>query len=105
MQEKVDSYEQSQGGYIERINKIFSEFDVDLVVYDEIENFRNSNHDQFNYPFDKRKTKISSYVFDVKPVENQDGNYQIPLEILSFRQSFACLEPSIFADMYFHVMI
>lgn len=41
---------------------------MEVVIYDEIEKFRNYNHPQFQYPFEKRKNAITNfdYAIDIK---------------------------------------
>ena len=43
--------------YHQDINQnLFGTYDFDLVVYDEIEKFRNYDDSKFEYPYDHRKT-------------------------------------------------
>ena len=38
-------------------------FDIELVLYDETEYFREYNDPEFDYPFTKRKSKLQSFKF------------------------------------------
>lgn len=38
---------------------MFSLFDFSLVIEDEVEHFRDWNHDQFNYPYEKRMVIVN----------------------------------------------
>ena len=44
---------------------MFSYFKFALVVEDEVEHFRDWNHDQFNYPYEKRMVVLSSMDLDL----------------------------------------
>ena len=43
---------------------LFSKFDFQLVVYDEIEKFRDYDHPLFGYPYDKRKIQVNSFTLN-----------------------------------------
>ena len=53
--------------YQKTIDQSFRLFDFDLVVYDEIEYFRDYTHKLFDYPFQPRKNKLSTYSFNTDP--------------------------------------
>ena len=40
-------------------------FDYEFVVYDELEKFRQYNAEQFAYPYETRKTRVSSSRFEL----------------------------------------
>ena len=44
---------------------MFSYFNFALVVEDEVEHFRDWNHDQFRYPYEKRMTVLSAMKLDL----------------------------------------
>ena len=44
-------------------------YDFELVVYDEIEKFRDYDHDLFDYPYEERKTKLASFTLNTKDSE------------------------------------
>ena len=43
---------------MEKIEAIVDQYDFELVVYDEIQNFKAYNDPLFNYPWDKRRVKV-----------------------------------------------
>jgi len=47
-----------------------------------------------------RKNKIGQYSFNLDEVNATQG-YTYTVETLRFRQSFVCLEPSVFDQMFF----
>jgi len=49
--EKEQAYEDMQTDYEDEINSILDEFYIDLIIYDEVEHFRESDDDFFDYPF------------------------------------------------------
>jgi hypothetical protein len=49
-----------------------TKLDFELVVYDETEFFRAYDHDEFNYPYILRKTKIGKYFFELPTSETSD---------------------------------
>lgn len=53
----MDDYEQY-------INGIFQEFEFELVIYDEVEYFKKYTHEEFFYPYQRRKTNLGSYSFE-----------------------------------------
>ena len=70
-----------------------------MVIYDEVEYFKGYDDKDFNYPFEKRKNKISSYTFSTST--SSDGEYEYPIERVSLQSSLACLEPSVFEQFAF----
>lgn len=60
-----------------KVEESFSIFNFDLVVYDEIEFFREYTSPLFNYPYQKRKNKLSSFSFSADPdrVDSETGGY------------------------------
>lgn len=43
---------------------LFKGLKFDLVLYDEIEKFRKYKHPDFNYPYERRKSKLNSFSLD-----------------------------------------
>lgn len=43
--------------------KQFNDYEIDLVLYDEVEVFKQSKSSLFNYPFDDRKSKLGRMSF------------------------------------------
>ena len=84
--------------YESSIAELFATYDYDLVIYDEIENFRNYNDDQFHYPYSKRKTNALTLKFNYKlhDIEhiNQVDDYEYSHQNLIFMLSDTCLETS-----------
>jgi hypothetical protein len=50
----------------------YSEFNLELVFYDEVELFRDNDDELFEYPYVERKNKISSITFTP---ESASGDY------------------------------
>jgi len=48
------------------MRKQFLEFEIDLVLYDETEYFRQYDHPLFNYPYTPRKNLLSSQKFNLQ---------------------------------------
>ena len=51
------------------------EFDIELVVYDETEYFREFDDPDFNYPFQPRKNILSAYKFVIPPITGEDYKF------------------------------
>jgi len=51
-------YEQYQQYYKLKIRDLLKKFDMELVVYDETEYFRQHHHSLFMYPYIDRKTMV-----------------------------------------------
>jgi len=50
--------------YREAINEKYKEFEIELIVYDEVEQFKNDwNNASFDYPFGPRKSILNDFVF------------------------------------------
>ena len=70
---------------------------VEIVIYDEIESFKPSNSPEFNYPYEKRKTKIQELTIDWLPLDSEtDPNfdpfvYEYDSEKIKFQISETCL--------------
>ena len=89
---------------------LFFKFDFELVVYDEIETFKNYKYQKdnvsYDYPFGNRKTKLASktlliggdYDFvDDDYLMSQDYNYDSTT--IEFQRSHVCLEPNYWNDI------
>jgi hypothetical protein len=50
--------------YERYINGIFQEFEFELVIYDEVEYFKKYTHEEFFYPYQRRKTNLGSFAFE-----------------------------------------
>jgi hypothetical protein len=53
-----------------------SGFQIELIVYDEVELFRDYNDPDFEYPFQKRKEVVSMVNFQIQPSIDMDENYE-----------------------------
>jgi len=42
------------------------QYDIDLIVYDEVEYFASSSDPAFTYPYQRRKNNVNSYKFRVE---------------------------------------
>lgn len=65
-------------------------------MYDETENFKQYYDAQFNYPFDKRKSKLNTYMVST---DTGDTNYQYSHQQIDFMISQVCLEKDPFEDL------
>jgi hypothetical protein len=86
-----------QDFYKDQINTMVNSFDIELVLYDETEYFREYSEAQFNYPFTPRKTKIKTFKFLIH--DNED--YMFHSTSIKFRRSSACLEGGFMDQMDF----
>ena len=74
--------------YESLVNTAFGKFDFDLVVYDEVEYFRDYTNKLFNYPYQPRKNKLTTFNFDADPnAIADDGGYVYSQMQLRFQQS------------------
>jgi hypothetical protein len=56
---------------------LLSDFDFELVTYDEEEVFRPVGHEQFDYPFQQRKSKVTGFQLRIDDESNLgDYSYQ-----------------------------
>ena len=56
---------------------ILSKLSFELVLYDEIEKFRDFDDKNFNYPYQPRKTKLNSFTLDNSNFQYVDGTYSL----------------------------
>ena len=64
--------------YESHLNELLNEFSLQLVVYDEIEQYREWNEKLFQYPFQNRKTLAEEFFIDYEKSTNQyDYTYKI----------------------------
>ena len=61
---KMKEFSKSFSKYNDFVTKIIGAFEINLIVYDEIENFQDYDSEMFNYPFDRRKNVIQTFQFD-----------------------------------------
>jgi hypothetical protein len=79
----VEKFRQSQ-------QKLLSMMQVELVVYDETETFRESNDIQFNYPYSDRKQIIGTYKLKFENEATKDSMFYI--NNIKMYKSAVCLE-------------
>ena len=70
-----------------------------MVIYDEQEYFKKYNDEEFFYPYQKRKTKMGSFSFNIL-IDEATYDYDYFSKEVSFYTSQICLEgpPLNFAD-------
>lgn len=85
-------FNQTMFNYRQYIEGIFNEFSLQVAVYDEADNFYNSNYTQLNYPFENRKTEIETGIH----IENMTWktNYSWSSFDVYFKRSQTCLQPT-----------
>jgi hypothetical protein len=47
-------------------------YNFELVVHDEVENFRDYDHDLFDYPYEDRRTKLPSFNLGMRDFKMND---------------------------------
>ena len=55
----MNVYNENLNQFENYVRGILETYNLNLVVYDEIENFKDYHSDQFDYPFDNRKSIIT----------------------------------------------
>ena len=80
---------QYQTYFQNQIKKQILGFDIDLVVYDETEYFRQHDHPLFNYPYTPRKNLLTSYKFNILFDEPE---YTLFNQEIKLQKSVSCLE-------------
>ena len=76
-------------------NKQLQNFDLELVIYDELEYFYDWDHELFNYPYQLRKNVIHSFK-QMIPGE-LDQNYNYKQVNIKFARAEVCLQENIMA--------
>lgn len=90
---KMQSYYVSYQAFFKKnILTLLGKLEMDLVVYDETEYFREYDDAQFDYPYTLRKTKLGAQFFTVA---NTDVDYQFNKADIKFMKSETCLEAPI----------
>lgn len=82
-----------QLNFKEYLQTKFDQFDFKVVVYDEVEDFRDYDHELFDYPYLDRKTQISSQKINID-LDETTYEYTYNIEDIYFQISQTCLEPS-----------
>ena len=65
IEEQLEVYKENHELFWKDIEKLYRKYELDLVLYDEIEKFREWDDEQFVYPFQDRKTIISEVIMDI----------------------------------------
>jgi hypothetical protein len=110
LSESLENYNKHFEEFLKvKSQSLFSKFDFQLVVYDEIEKFRNYDDPMFGYPYDDRKIQVNSFTlnptyFQIEEVsshllyEKVPDNYLYTSQQVNFKKSYVCLE-SHFAEV------
>ena len=93
-------YGQNTEFYSHHLNEnVFGRLDFELVLYDEIEKFREYDHPEFSYPYQNRKSKLNSFTlenldftYDDILMVNDPLNYEYSNQAIKFQGSEVCLE-------------
>lgn len=64
MNNKMSVYKENLNTFESYVRGIYTLYELDLVVYDETENFKDHDNDHFDYPFDPRKSNVARMSFD-----------------------------------------
>jgi hypothetical protein len=91
-------FKQFEKFYISEINSALSQFDIDLVVYDEVEYFRQYFEDDFDYPYTLRKNVIETFKFNFT---KEDLDYTFTSSYMKFIKSAICLEEPFYNQIFF----
>jgi hypothetical protein len=70
------------------VNELFSEFEFELVIYDEVEYFKKYTDPDFFYPYQLRKTILGTFSFSILIDDDQNSatfyNYNYFSKTVSF---------------------
>jgi hypothetical protein len=73
--------------FVEKLKlSTFDKLEFELVIYDEVENFRDYRDTLFNYPYQDRKSFISSNVLD--PIFSQWDNTAYALDYAGYNYEY-----------------
>lgn len=96
LDEIFDNYDKIYQDFKSEIQDLMNEFQIELIIYDEVELFRDYHDPNFQYPFQKRKEVVSQVNFQIQPNIDIDENYQYVSSTLNFKISQTCLEQNVF---------
>ena len=71
---KKNYFEKYEKFFIGNIDKTMKQFELELLVYDEVEYFRPWDHPEFDYPFTPRKTLVEQFKTSLAFDQNK-GDY------------------------------
>ena len=57
--------------------EVFQKLDFELVIYDEIEKFKDYDNPEFNYPYQKRKSNLNSFTISNVDFALNDGVFSL----------------------------
>ena len=81
-----EKFASNQIAYKNHVNNLFGAFEFELVMYDEQEYFKKYNDDEFFYPYQKRKTKLGTFSFNIL-IDEATYNYNYYSKKVSFQLS------------------
>ena len=93
-------YASYQVHYQDEVNSYFQSMQIELVVSDEGEYFREFDSPEFNYPYEHRRMVLDSQLFNISTT-NSSADYTYPLNLLKFMRTETCLEPSYMKQLEF----
>ena len=59
--------------YVKQLDAKLETFDLQLIVYDEIEYFQRYDNIRFNYPYTDRKSELRTYKFSMGLTKDDEG--------------------------------
>lgn len=77
------------------------QFEYELIIYDETENFRQYNNELFNYPYEDRRKRVTSFNLDFINPYTGPIDYSYPFGHIEYRLSQVCLEANPWDDLSF----
>jgi hypothetical protein len=83
--------------YKQEVTDLFHEFQIELIVNDEVEQFRNYDDTQFYYPYQKRKEVLNQVGFQIDPSMEISEDYEFVSSMVNFKISQTCLEENVFS--------
>ena len=99
MKNKIAIFEGANTDYIEKVDALFANHIIELVIYDEVEKFPSFSDERFNYPFIERKNIINSFTIDDTSAVVDDYAYRS--QKIEFQMSQVCLEANPFKQINF----
>lgn len=87
---------------------MFDLFEMEIVIYDEFEKFRQYNDPEFTYPYEKRKNLLEKFTFNYGVSYSSElGNYDYSFkeENVLFRISQVCMENNYLDQLFIFNLI
>ena len=81
---QMEKFQENFSSFEAYINDLFSEFEYELVVYDEVEYFKKYTHPEFYYPYQRRKTKVGTYSLNIT-LDRDTYDYEYFSKTVSFQ--------------------